>query len=168
MSGFCGFLHKMLWKAKPKSIEKFDPSATKYFCGAVHEISPLEKHVSYSDILPANPLESGLTPSALPTHCDICDLKNEDDFRRKDQDLRDQWKKYNASISLCKWEKPKEPEPPVLFGRPILGGGDKDETQECVCKPLSSEWPPSYQPGVPKYKPEFLRSSPKHKPELSE
>ncbi|MED6115864.1 hypothetical protein PIB30_094747 [Stylosanthes scabra] len=119
--GFCGFLRKMLWKAQPKSIEKIDISATKYFCGAVHEISPLEKHVSYSEILSANPLESGLTPSALPTRCDICDLKNEDDFRRKDQDLRDQWKKYNDSISLCKWEKPKGP--PVVCGGPIFGRG---------------------------------------------
>ncbi|MED6150933.1 hypothetical protein PIB30_077408 [Stylosanthes scabra] len=45
--GFCGFLRKMLWKAQPKSIEKIDPSATKYFCGAVHEISPIKRSYSF-------------------------------------------------------------------------------------------------------------------------
>ncbi|MED6169367.1 hypothetical protein PIB30_020843 [Stylosanthes scabra] len=97
--GDIGDLHMIFWLA----IEKVDKSASKYFCATVHELSPVEFHVPFVDIFPGDPYKLGILTEFLCLDnfvfimtnnyqiisCEICGLKNRQDFEKKAKDLAD-------------------------------------------------------------------------------
>ncbi|MED6159145.1 hypothetical protein PIB30_039655 [Stylosanthes scabra] len=138
--GDCGDLPMIFWRAQPKSIENVDKSAFKYFCATVHEISPVQFHVPFSDIFPGDPYKldrNGRPP--LPICCQICGLMNHHAFKQRAKELKDQREKErldSRSNNNCNSDILVIPIKAIAQGplgnrvEPMLGGGQKEVNEQ--------------------------------------